>query len=142
MTLTSFFMLCSRRFGWCLSLHQLKNNVSTRDSNSNTPSAHLENICVQFPEKRSARLICACQRLVDLWDGDVVISRLRIPYRKPGFHEKSLMIISLIFGSLGIHAGTMFNIVNRLNLVGFNRKKVSWSGYPFPRFFLFHFSPF
>ena len=34
-------------------------------------------ICVQFPEN-VARDLCACQRLVDLWDGDVVISRLRI----------------------------------------------------------------
>ena len=58
MTLTCFLMLCSRRFGWCVSLHQLKNNGSTRDSNSNTPSARLKNICVQFPEKRSARLMC------------------------------------------------------------------------------------
>ena len=32
-------MLCSRLFGWCLSLHQLKYNVSTRDSNNSTSNA-------------------------------------------------------------------------------------------------------
>ena len=31
------------------------------------------------------------QRFVDLWDGDVVISGLRILYWKPGFEEKSLV---------------------------------------------------
>ena len=36
-----------------------------------------------------ARDLCACQRLVNFWDDDVVISRLRIPYRKPGFQEES-----------------------------------------------------
>ena len=43
-----------------------------------------------------ARDLCACQRLVDLCDDDVVISRLRILYRKPGFQEKSLEIVSLM----------------------------------------------
>ena len=31
--------------------------------------------------------LCACQRFVDLRDGDLVISRLRILYWKPGFQE-------------------------------------------------------
>ena len=46
-----------KTFHWCLSLHQLKNNVSTRDLNNNTPSAPPENVCMQFLEKRSARLM-------------------------------------------------------------------------------------
>ena len=40
--------------------------------------------------------LCASQRFVDLWDGDVVISGLRNLYWKPGFQEKSLVIVSLM----------------------------------------------
>ena len=48
-----------------------------------------------------ARDLCACQRLVNFWDGDVVISRLWIPYRKPGFQEESFMKISLVSNNSG-----------------------------------------
>ena len=48
-----------------------------------------------------ARDLCACQRLVNFWDGDVVISRLWIPYRKPGFLEESFMKISLVSNNSG-----------------------------------------
>ena len=51
--------------------------------------------CVKFLEN-AARDLCVCQRLVNFWDGDVVISRLSIPYRKPGFQEESFMKISLV----------------------------------------------
>ena len=55
-----------------------KNNVSTRDSNKKQLVERApRTICVQFPEN-VARDLCACQRLVDLWDGDVVISRMRV----------------------------------------------------------------
>ena len=45
--------------------------------------------------------LCACQRLVNFWDGNVVISRLWILYRKPGFQEKSLVKISLMSNNSG-----------------------------------------
>ena len=48
-----------------------------------------------------ARDLCACQRLVNFWDDDVVISRLWIPYRKPGFQEESFMKISLVANNSG-----------------------------------------
>ena len=48
-----------------------------------------------------ARDLCACQRLVNFWDDDVVISRLWIPYRKPGFQEESVMKISLVANNSG-----------------------------------------
>ena len=49
-------------------------------------------IRVQFLEN-VARDLWACQRLVDLYDGDVVISRLRILYWVPGFQETSLVVV-------------------------------------------------
>ena len=48
-----------------------------------------------------ARDLCECQRLVNFRDGDVVISRLWIPYRKPGFQEESFMKISLVSNNSG-----------------------------------------
>ena len=39
----------------------------------------------------------------DLWDGDVIIPRLRILYWKPaGFQEKSLVIVSLMANNFDI----------------------------------------
>ena len=52
-------------------------------------------IRVQFLEN-VAQDLCTCQRLLDLLDGDVVISRLRILYWVPGFQEKSLVVVSLM----------------------------------------------
>ena len=48
-----------------------------------------------------ARDLCACQRLISVWDGDVVISRFWISYRKPGFQEESFMKISLVSDNSG-----------------------------------------
>ena len=48
-----------------------------------------------------ARDLCACQRLVNFWDDDVVISRLWIPYRKPGFQEELFIKISLVANNSG-----------------------------------------
>ena len=48
-----------------------------------------------------ARDLCACQRLVNFWDDDVVISRLWIPYRKTGFQEESFMKINLVANNSG-----------------------------------------
>ena len=42
-----------------------------------------------------------CQRLVNFWDGDVVISRLWISYRKPDFQEELFMKISLLSNNSG-----------------------------------------
>ena len=46
--------------------------------------------------KNVAGDLCACQRLVNFWDGDVVISRLWIPYRKPSFQEDPEERVQLI----------------------------------------------
>ena len=43
-----------------------------------------------------ARDLCACQRLVNFWDGDEVIS-----YRKPVFQEESFMKIGLVSNNSG-----------------------------------------
>ena len=48
-----------------------------------------------------ARDLSVCQSLVNFWDGDVIISRLWIPYRKPGFQEESFMKISLVSNNSG-----------------------------------------
>ena len=60
---------------------------------NSTSGARWGQFRVKFLEN-VARDLCACQRLVNFWDGDVVISRLWIPYRKPGFQKESLMTIS------------------------------------------------
>ena len=71
-----------------------KNDVSTRDSKTACRVRAEEKFCMKFLEKRSARL-------VNFWDGDVVISRLWIPYRKPGFQEEAFMEISLMSNNSG-----------------------------------------
>ena len=57
--------------------------------------AHVEEKRVKFLEN-VVRDFKACQIFVDLWEGDVVIPRLRILYWKPGFQEKSLVIVSVM----------------------------------------------
>ena len=46
--------------------------------------------------------LSATQRSVDLWDGNVVISGLRIFYWKPGLHDNSFVIVSLISNNTDI----------------------------------------
>ena len=77
-----------------------KNNVNTRDSKTARWARAEENSAWSFL-KNVARDLCACQRLVNFWDGDVIISRLWIPYRKPGFQEESFMKISLVSNNSG-----------------------------------------
>ena len=52
-----------------------KNNVNTRDSKTARRARAEENSAWSFL-KNVARDLCACQRLVNFWDGDVVILQI------------------------------------------------------------------